>query len=87
MITLNSKRLGLALGITGVIIYLGCILLMLITGKSGTVWFFNSVLHGLDVTEVVRMEVPIIQTLGGIVFTFCLGWIGGYLIGVVYNWK
>ena len=87
MNTINSKKLGLALGTTGVILYLGCMLLMLVAGESGTIWFFNSVLHGLDVSEVSRMNVPGGQTVAGSLITFVLGWLGGYLTGTIYNWK
>jgi len=87
MNTINSNKLGLALGSTGVLFYLGCMLLMLIAGKEGTTWFFNSILHGLDVTSVAQMGVPVGQTVAGIIITFVLGWIGGYLVGTLYNWK
>ncbi len=72
---LNAKKLGLALGTTGAIIYLGCICLMLIAGQDGTTWFFNSILHGLDVSSVSRMDVPIGQSIIGIILTF------GYRMG------
>jgi hypothetical protein len=87
MQTINSNRLGLALGLTGVILYLACMCLMLIAGKDGTIWFFNSILHGLDVSSVSRMSVPFGQTIVGIILTFGLGWVSGFLIGTFYNWK
>ena len=87
MQTINSNRLGLALGLTGVILYLACMCLMLIAGQDGTTWFFNSVLHGLDVSSVSRMSVPFGQTIVGIILTFGLGWVSGFLIGTFYNWK
>lgn len=87
MQTINSNRLGLALGLTGVILYLACMCLMLIAGKDGTIWFFNSILHGLDVSSVSRMNVLFSQSLAGIILTFGLGWVSGFLIGTFYNWK
>jgi len=87
MQTIKSNKLGLALGTSGVILYLGCICLMLIAGQDGTTWFFNSILHGLDVSTVSRMNVPIGQTIAGIVLTFGLGWITGFFTGTIYNWK
>ena len=86
MNNINSKKLGFAIGMAGVILYLGCICLMLIAGHSGTTWFFNSILHGLDVTSISQMNVPIGQSIAGIIITFGLGWISGYLIGMFYNW-
>ena len=87
MQTINSKKLGLAIGATGVILYLACICLMLIAGQEGTIWFFNSLLHGLDVSSVSRMNVLFGQTIIGLILTFGLGWITGFLIGTFYNWK
>ncbi len=87
MNTINSKKLGIALGTTGVIFYIGCMLLMLIVGQTGTTWFFNSLLHGLDVSSISRMSVPAVQTIVGIILTFGLGWLTGFLIGTFYNWK
>lgn len=86
MKTINKNRLGLAIGITGVIFYIGCILLMWIAGASGTTWFFNSILHGLDVSSISQMHVPAGQTIAGMILTFILSWIAGYLIGTMYNW-
>ncbi len=87
MHVINSKKLGLAMGISGVILYLACVFLMLIAGQDGTTWFFNSILHGLDVTSVSRANVPTGQTIAGIVLTFGLGWIIGLMTGAIYNWK
>ncbi len=87
MNTLNSNKLGVALGTAGIVLYLGCMCLMLIAGKAGTGWFFNSILHGLDVSSITRVGVPLGQTIVGMILTFTLGWITGFVIGKVYNWK
>lgn len=82
---INAKKLGLASGIAFSILYVGCILLMLIVGKNGTTWLFNSLLHGLDVTSVARMNVPAIETCLGLLLTFALAYGMGYLIAAIYN--
>lgn len=87
MHTINSNKLGLALGATGVILYFACICLMFIAGQGGTTWFFNSILHGLDVSTVSQMNVPVGQTIAGIVLTFGIGWFTGFMTGLIYNWK
>ena len=86
MLQLNANKLGLAIGTTAAIIYLGCICLMLLAGQEGIIWFFNSILHGLDISPVSRINVPIRQTVIGIILTFGLGWLSGFLIGTIYNW-
>ena len=62
---------------------------MITVGREGTIWFFNSLLHGLDTAQLIRMEVPIWQALLGIIQTFILGWLIGALIASIYNygWK
>ena len=82
---INVKKFGFALGLTGAILYLGCMLLMLTVGHDGTVKFFNSLLHGLDVSSIVRMDVPLWEAAIGIVETFILGWLVGACIASIYN--
>lgn len=82
---LNIKRFGIAVGSTGALLYVGCILLMITVGQEGTIWFFNSLLHGLDTTSIIRMNVPFWQTLLGVVQTFIFGWLVGALIAAIYN--
>ena len=84
---LSVKKLGLATGLTGALLYLGCMVLMTTVGHDGTVKFFNSLLHGLDVSSVIRMHVPLWEAGLGIVQTFILGWLIGACIGVLYNWQ
>ncbi len=82
---LNVIKLGLAFGSTAAILYLGCVLLMLTVGQEGTVTFFNTLLHGLDTTTVIRMDIPWWEALIGIVQTFILGWLTGALVAAIYN--
>ncbi len=83
--TINVKRFGFAVGITWALLYLGCMIVMLTVGHDGAVKFFNSLLHGLDVSTIVRMEVPIWEAAVGIAETFILGWLIGACIAGFYN--
>lgn len=74
---INVKKFGLAFGLTGALLYIGCIILMLLVGHPGTVKFFNSILHGLDVSSIVRMDVPLWEAGVGLIETFILGWLIG----------
>lgn len=85
MNAISIKRLGLAFGLTGVILYVGCVVLMASVGHEGTVNFFNSILHGLDTSSIVRMDVPLWEALIGIVETFILSWLIGACIAAFYN--
>ena len=82
---LNIKKFGFSFGLTGAILYLGCMLVMFTVGREGTIAFFNTLLHGLDVTDVVRMDVPWWEALLGIVQIFIIGWLTGALIAAFYN--
>lgn len=82
---LNSKGLGLAFGVAGAFFYLGCVLIMAIAGPEVLVLFFNGLLHGLDVTPVLQLEVGFWVSVIGLVNTFVIGWLFGALIAVVYN--
>lgn len=85
MKTLNIKKMGLAVGATGAVLYSGCIILMVSVGREGTIFFFNSLLHGLDIEPLIRMSVPPLDALFGIIQTFILGWLIGALIAAIYN--
>ncbi len=83
--TISIKKFGFATGLTGALLYLGCIVVMATVGHDGTVKFFNSLIHGLDVSTIVRMEVPMREAGAGIVETFVLGWLIGACIAGFYN--
>jgi hypothetical protein len=82
---INVKKLGLAFGLTGALLYLGCMLVMITVGHDGTVTFFNNMLHGLDVSSIVRMNVPLWEAGIGIVETFIISWLIGACIAGFYN--
>lgn len=82
---INIKKLGFAVGLTGALLYLGCMVVMLTAGREGTIDFFNSLLHGLDTTSIIRMDVPLWEAAIGIVQTFIIGWLIGALIAAFYN--
>lgn len=83
--TINVKKLGLATGLTSALLYLGCALVMATVGHNGSIKFFNSLLHGLDVSTIVRMDVPLWEAGVGIVETFILGWLVGACIAGFFN--
>jgi hypothetical protein len=58
---------------------------MATVGQSGTVYFFNNLLHGLDTSSIIRMNVPFWEALLGIVEIFILGWLTGAVIASLYN--
>lgn len=82
---INIKKFGFAFGLTSALLYLGCMVVMWTAGREGTIDFFNTLLHGLDTTSVIRMDVPLWEALLGIVQIFIIGWLSGALIAAFYN--
>ena len=83
--TFDTKKMGFAFGITGGLLYLGCMLVMATVGHSGTVKFFNSLLHGVDVSSIIRKGIPLWEAGVGIVETFILSWVVGVCVAGIYN--
>jgi hypothetical protein len=83
--TIKVKKLGLAVGGTAAIVYLGCALVMAVVGRDGIILFLNSLLHGLDVSALIRMNVPWWETLVGAAEIFILGWLSGATVAAIYN--
>ena len=84
-ININVKKLGLAFGLTGALLYLGCMLVMATVGHDDSIKFFNSLLHGLDVSSIMRTSVPLWEAGMGIIQIFILGWLTGACIAGFYN--
>ena len=82
---ISIRKFGLAFGITGALLYIGCALVRLILGHDSTVKFFNTLLHGIDVSTIIRMNISPAESLFGIVQTFILGWLIGACIAGIYN--
>ena len=82
---INIKKFGFAFGLTAAILYIGCMVVMFTAGRDGTIDFFNSLLHGLDTTSIIRMDVPFWEAIIGMIQTFIIGWLTGALIAAFYN--
>ncbi len=82
---LDFKKLGNAVGTIGVLFYIGCIIIMTFGGREISIKFYNSLFHGLDSTQIIRMHIPMWESAIGIIMTFILGWIFGSGIALIYN--
>lgn len=82
---LDPRRLGLGVGATGVLFYLGCMLTMATVPREKAVIFFNSLLHGLNVEPILQTSVPVGAVMLGLITAFVLGWFAGVLIAKFYN--
>jgi P-type Cu2+ transporter len=82
---INTKRLALAFGTAFTLFYLGCVIIMAVLGRDSTIIFLNSLMHGVDTSSVINMEVPVWLTILGLVEMFVLGCLWGAIIGCIYN--
>ena len=82
---IDAKRFGFAVGTTMALLYLGCAFVMATAGEAATIAFFNSLLHGIDVTAIMRNDMPLAEVLVGFVETFVLGWLVGASVTAIYN--
>jgi len=85
MEVINIKRFGMACGVTFALLYLGCVLVMWTVGKEASILFFNSLMHGIDVTSIIRTHMPWWEMVMGVVEIFILGWLTGATIASIYN--
>jgi hypothetical protein len=60
-------------------------IVMITAGQEGSIAFFNSLLHGIDTTNIIRMDVPLLEALFGVIQTFILWWLIGACIAAFYN--
>lgn len=82
---IHIKSFGLATGVTATLLYVGCVVVMKLTGPELTKEFFNSLLHGIDISTILRMDVSITETILGLLQTFMIAWLTGASIASVYN--
>lgn len=82
---INIKRFSFSVGAAFALLYLGCMLVMATAGKEGTIFFFNSLMHGIDFSSIIRMDMPLWEAVIGIIEIFILGWLTGATIASIYN--
>lgn len=82
---LNQKKIAIASGLASVLVYLGCFLIMTLLGKDSLVKLSNLLFHGMDFSNIIRMKIPIGETLLGAVVSFIFWGIIGYVFAVIYN--
>jgi|TARA_R100001132_G_scaffold26245_1_gene27427 hypothetical protein len=65
--------------------YIGCALVMMTVSQDVAINFFNSLMHGIDVTTIMRWDMPWWEMIVGVLEIFILGWLFGAIIAVFYN--
>ena len=82
---INVKKMGFAVGAALVIFRLGCILVFSLLSREQAISYFNTLLHGVDLSPILKMETSTLNVIYGVVQIFILGWLGGATIASIYN--
>ena len=82
---LSQKKFAIASGLASVLVYLGCFLIMTMLGKDSLVKLSNLLFHGMDFSNIIRMNIPIGETLLGALASFVFWGIVGYVLAFIYN--
>lgn len=85
MRTLSVTRFGFALAMGSALSYIGCAFVMMTVPQDVAIRFFNSIMHGVDVTPIMRWDMPWWEMIVGVLEIFILGWLFGAIIAVFYN--
>ena len=85
MVDLNQKKFAIATGMVSVIIYLGCFFVMVVFGKESLVNLSNLLFHGMDFSNIIRTDIPIVETVIGAITSFVFWGLIGYIIAFIYN--
>ena len=85
MHALSVKRLSFALGAGFAVLHLGCAFVMITVPKDAAVRFFSSIMHGVDVTPIVRWDMPWWEMVVGVLQVFIVGWLFGAVVAALYN--
>ncbi len=85
METINKTKLAVATGITGGFFYLGCVVVMLLTGKDGIVKVSNALFHGMDFSTIIRTDMSALESLIGLLGFMLLMGVLGYILALIYN--
>lgn len=82
---LKPIKSAISAGITSVVIYLGCYLIMLLLGKESLVKLSNYLFHGVDFSSIINMDIPIGETLIGLIISFFFWGFIAFLYTTTYN--
>ena len=82
---LSVLRSAFALAAVSALLYLGCMFVMLTVPKEAVIRFFNSIMHGVDFTSIMRWDMPWWEAVIGVIEIFILGWLVGAAFSAFYN--
>jgi len=82
---LSVRRFGFAMGMLFASLYAVSMVIVMSGPREAVVSFFNSILHGIDVTMIMRWEMSWWEMIIGILEVFILGWLCSAALAIFYN--
>ena len=83
---IDTKAMGFALGLSFTLLYLACVFIVHTVPRPAAIAFFNSIIHGIDVSSIMRWEMPWWEMAIGVLQVFIIGWLFGSAVAILYNW-
>ncbi len=83
---IDTKAMGFALGLCFSLLYLASVFIVHTVPRPSAVIFFNSIIHGIDVSSIMRWEMPWWEMVIGVLQVFIIGWLFGSAVAILYNW-
>ncbi len=82
---INVKKMGLAIGLTFAVLRLGCIIVLALLSREQAIAYFNTLVHGIDISPILKTEMSVQSMIFGVIQIFILGWLIGASIASIYN--
>jgi len=83
---LRPNVIALSLGMTIVVLYVICLVLVAIFPVGMLVPFTNSLIHSVDFSGMMFKSITMTGAIIGIISWFLIAAITGYVFAFVYNW-
>jgi protein-S-isoprenylcysteine O-methyltransferase Ste14 len=81
---LNTKASGFAVGGGLALLYLASVFVIHTLPRHVAIYFLNSIVHGIDVTPILRWEMPWWEMVVGVLHVFILGWLFGSALAILW---
>lgn len=83
---LKPNVVALSLGITAIMLYILCLVLVTILPIQMMVPFVNSLIHSVDFRGMMTNNITFAGSIIGIIAWFLIAAVTGYIFALVYNW-
>ena len=83
---LKPNVVALSLGVTAVILYVLCLVLVAILPLGMIAPFMNNLVHSVDFRGMMTDNITFAGSIIGIIAWFLIAAVTGYIFALVYNW-